>query len=124
MNERLMTPGKWVAVWVVFGALLVAGETVSPLAFGMALVWFAVFEVVAVRAEGKGDTFSEQIWALYDAKPARILLVAGITFYLGLALVSFLGGMVDEYRTLRVWTLALGVTCWLLIHMLSRGKWG
>ena len=120
MNERVMTPGKWVAVWGRFGALLVAGETVSPSAFGMALVWFAVFEAVAAKAEGKGDTLSEQIWALYSGKPVRILLVLGIAVYLGLVIVSFLGN--TDYQTLRVWFLAGCVTAWLLLHWLLPGK--
>lgn len=67
------------------------------LGYALAFFVFLVVELIAVARKTEGDTLSEHIWSFLDGGPARVI---------GFALV---------------WC---GVTVWLTLHFLWRGKHG
>jgi len=65
--------------------------------YALAVLWFLLWEFMAVARDQKGDTFSELIYAFLRGGPARYILVGGI-------FVSLVG--------------------WLFIHFFWQGKHG
>ncbi len=123
--------GRWAAVWIIFFLTVLAGEVFGSAYWAGAMVWFAIFEGMAVRRKKTGDTLSEQFWSfLFESDDrnrihwARVPLVLGVTAYLCLALVSGVFGLREALEVWRAGTLGGGLLAWLLLHFFLGGRKG
>lgn len=66
------------------------------------LVWFAVWETIAIVRKRRGDTLSEHVWAWFSLKGRKDKLSRGQAFL--------------RFGFLAFWA-------WLTIHFLSGGAW-
>lgn len=123
---RLKKEYTW--AWLIWGALVafvdIAGvRWLYPVLIGL----FAILEGVAIlrRAPG-GDTLSEQVWAFYAGKPARIPLVTGLALWFGFRLYEVGTGSLVMLGPVDVARLAFcaGLVGWLIPHFLGRGRFG
>lgn len=80
-------------MWLAWGVFV-------GVAFGIALVWFAIIEGIAIKDSLKGNTLSEVVWSL--DLPVVLYIIAGGTL---VALQAITG-------------------CWLIVHFASKGRLG
>ena len=116
-------------VWIGFIVTVEFGILTTPVdPWIAALGVFVVLEGTAIGLDSKGDTLSEQVFALIHDAPARIALVLGPAYFL-LVRLSEIGG--DQLTLANLseinlgrGLLGLGIGAWLTVHFFREGKLG
>jgi len=115
--------------WMAWAAFLFGSELFFPLTGWTrpaALAAFLLLECAGLIREKEGDLWSENVWAFYGGRPARIPLVLGMVAFFMIAIWEVrtdLVLMVGEVSAAR-FAIGAGVGGWLVPHFLGRGRWG
>ena len=88
------------------------------------IVYFVVFEFIAIRREQKGDTLSAQVWRFLFDRPARIPVVVGFTALICVRLYEFGRDQWSVRFDLAQWLFVVGLFLTLIFHFVYLGRKG
>ena len=102
------------------------------------LLYFVLFEGVAIASPSKGDTFSESVWAFDHHSPARLGLTFGASLYMGINLFRLcvehvfadpmaypnMAGYSDFLKITSALAFLCGAGAWLFLHFKLEGAKG
>lgn len=127
MDKDMKYPTLFVAGWVAWACVYFLVEVLwvdSVFMWLLVIGSFLVLEGLAIRNKARGDTLSEQVWALYGGKSARLFVVLGFATHIFIRMITL--GDYDFPGHILLGRLALfgGIFVWLILHFIKRGKEG
>jgi hypothetical protein len=118
-------------VWSVFTAYIAVLEWTDPWMqhtewWLVALLYFAVFELVGGLRRHRGDMYSEALWTFASGKWGAKAFAASFAFYFAERL--YMLGAPEGFWLLPMWlpraTLVVGFGVWLVVHVWTDGRHG